>query len=188
MTAKAMRIKAKGLLSLAVVLGGAGLLMTLLRPASASHLSQGTWAHAVNACAIDEANVGQYQVGVSFLSHEATATGPLIARCNVENLPIDPGDVLGLELVYRDQDGPGTAYSVSARLLATTNSGSVVQIAVVNSNTGPVSTSFQRSQIATFSHDLNFANNAYYVEIIVSRNNTAQAPAAAIVRIVGLIL
>jgi hypothetical protein len=179
--------KAKRLLLLAVVLGGAGLLMALLRPASASHLSGGTWSHAVNACAIDEADVSRYMVGVSFLSHRGAITGTLTARCNVENLPVTPGgDVLALQLVYRDQDGAGTAYNVSARLLAITNSGAVATIATVNSNTGPASTSFQ-TLIRTFSHDFNFLSNAYYVEVTVFRNDTAQAPAAAIVRIIGLI-
>ena len=141
----------------------------------------------MNACAIDETNVGEYLVGLSFLSHRSPLTGTLTACCNVENLPVTPGgDVLGLQLVYRDQDGAGTAYSVSARLLAITNSGAVATLVVVNSNTGPASTSFQTMN-TQFSHDFNSINNAYYVEVTVFRNNPAQAPAAAIVRIVGLI-
>ena len=180
--------KTKILVLIAVVLGIAGLLMTPTQTANASHQSEGVWTHAVNACAIDEADLGEFAFNVNRLNHKAGFVGPLTARCNVENLPITPsGDATALILTYRDQDGPGTAYRVIARLREINNSGAVVTLAIVDSNTGPASPSFQ-SQFATFSHDFDFNNNAYYVEVTVFRKDALQAPAATIVRITGILL
>lgn len=183
-----MQSKAKWLGLLAIVLASAGLLTVVLRSANASHFSVGTWAHAVNACTIDESDASEYAVGNNSLSHRSGIAGTITARCNVENLPVSPsGDVTALSMVYRDPDGSGTAYRAIARLRAISNTGSVVTIATVDSNTGPASASFQ-NRASTFSgHDFHFITNAYYVEVTVSRSNTLQAPAAAIVRIVGIV-
>ena len=182
-----MQGKTKLLVLLAIILGGLVSLMTSSQPASASHLSEGVWAHAVNACAIDEANLSDYAVGLG-LNHKAGIVGRITARCNVENLPISPpGDAVGLLLTYRDQDGPGSASRVIARLMQLSNSGTVSLLATVDSNTGPASASFQ-SKFQTFSHDFDFNNNAYYVEVTVIRSNATQVPIAAIVRITGTLL
>lgn len=183
----AMQGKAKVFLLLAVILGSVALLVLMLRPAGASHTSGGVWAHAANACAIDEADVGEYAVGSASLFHKGTITGAITARCNVENLPVTPGgDTLALQLVYRDHDGSGGASRVIARLWQINNSGASSQLAVVDSNLFPASPSFQ-SQISNFlSVDFDFNNNAYYVEVTVVRNGAA-VPAAAIVRLVGIL-
>jgi hypothetical protein len=182
-----MQDKTKLLVLLAVMLGGVLSLMTPSQPANASHLSEGVWAHAVNACAIDEANLSDYAVGLG-LNHKAGIVGRITARCNVENLPISPpGDAVGLLLTYRDQDGPGSASRVIARLMQLSNSGTVSLLATVDSNTGPASPSFQ-SKFQTVSHDFDFNNNAYYVEVTVIRSNATQVPIAAIVRITGTLL
>ncbi len=81
-----MQGKTKLLVLLVVMLGGTGLLMTPSQPASASHLSEGVWAQAVNTCAIDEANVSQYEVG-QFLTHKAGIVGRLTVRCQVRICP-----------------------------------------------------------------------------------------------------
>jgi hypothetical protein len=182
-----MQDKTKILVLLAILVGGLVSLMTSSQPASASHLSEGVWAHAVNACAIDEANLSDYAVGLG-LSHKAGIVGRLTARCNVENLPISPpGDAIGLLLTYRDQDGPGSASRVIARLMQLSNSGTVSLLATVDSNTGPASASLQ-SKFQTFSHDFDFNNNAYYVEVTIIRRDNTQVPIAAIVRITGTLL
>ena len=182
-----MQGKTKIMALLAIILGGLVSLMTSSQPASASHLSEGVWAHAVNACAIDEANLSDYAVGLG-LNHKAGIVGRLTARCNVENLPISPpGDAIGLLLTYRDQDGPGSASRVIARLMQLSNSGTLSLLATVDSNTGPASASLQ-SKFQTFSHDFDFNNNAYYVEVTVIRRDNTQVPIAAIVRITGTLL
>jgi hypothetical protein len=180
--------KLKILVLLAAVLSGLVSLMTPSQPASASHLSQGVWAQAVNTCAIDEADLRKYQFNIYKLSHRPEIVGKITARCNVENLPITPsGDATAFLVTYLDPDGPGKAYRVLVRLQQITNSGSAFTVATVDSNNFPASASFQ-TQSALISHDFEFYNNAYYVEVIVYRTNTAQAPAAAIVRIAGIIL
>ena len=182
-----MQGKTKLLVLLAIILGGLVSLMTSSQPASASHLSEGVWAHAVNACAIDEANLSDYAVGLG-LNHKAGIVGRLTARCNVENLPISPpGDAIGLLLTYRDQDGPGSASRVIARLIQLSNTGTLSLLATVDSNTGPASASLQ-SKFQTFSHDFDFNNNAYYVEVTIIRRDNTQVPIAAIVRITGTLL
>jgi hypothetical protein len=155
--------------------------------ASASDLPEVFWTHAVNACAIDESDVEVANVSSNSLSHRSPRIGRLLARCNVETLPItfQPGEILELELVYTDQDGPGTAYSVSATLLRITNSGAVSTVETVNSNTRPGSTSFQTLTVP-FIHFFDFNSNAYYVEVRILRFDVVQTPAAAIVRIIGL--
>ena len=182
-----MQGKTKILILLAILVGGLVSLMTSSQPASASHLSEGVWAHAVNACAIDEANLSDYAVGLG-LNHKAGIVGRLTARCNVENLPISPpGDAIGLLLTYRDQDGPGSASRVIARLIQLSNTGTLSLLATVDSNTGPASASLQ-SKFQTFSHDFDFNNNAYYVEVTIIRRDNTQVPIAAIVRITGTLL
>lgn len=176
------------LVMLAILFGGTGLLVTPSQPARASHLSEGIWARSVNTCAIDESDLGDYAVGKG-LNHK-TGIGKVAARCNVENLPIHPPfDAPALQLIYQDPDGPGTAYQVIAQLVRITNSGKTFVLATVDSNqcNNPPSTAVQ-SCFAMFSHDFDFSGNAYWVSVTVFRNDTAQTPAAAIVRITGVLL
>jgi hypothetical protein len=188
---KTVQGKVKTLVLLAVMLGGVGSLLIPSQQASASHQSAGIWANAVNACAIDEADLNEYTFSPNRLTHKPGVVGPIVVRCNVENLPLTPpgfGDVNGLELVYRDPDGPGTASRVVARLQQLTNSGTVVTLATVDSNTGPTSPAFQSLHtLFPHGHDFNFINNAYYVEVVVSRSNAQLVPAAAIVRLIGIV-
>jgi hypothetical protein len=183
--------KLKILVLLAVMLGGVGSLLVPPQPASASHQSEGVWANAVSGCAIDEADLSEYVVGKS-LSHRAATIKTIVSRCNVENLPLSPpafgGDPNGLELVYRDPDGPGTAYQVIAKLQQLTNSGAVVTLATVDSNTEAIASPAFQTQFKLFSHDFDFDNNAYYVEVIVFRTNAQRVPAAAIVRLTGILI
>jgi hypothetical protein len=180
---KTAQVLVKILVLFAVVLGGTGLLVTPSHSASASHQSEGIWAHAVNACAIDEDDISEYMVGPG-LNLKAGIVGTITARCNVENLPIirasDNSNTL--QLVYLDPDGPGTAYQVIAKLRRLSDSGKVFTLATVDSNTRVASPSFQ-SGLATFSHDFNFANNVYFVTVTVFQSDTPQVPVAAIVRI-----
>lgn len=176
---RTVQVTMKILLLLAVVLGGTGLLVTPSQTASASNQSEGVWAHAVNACAMNEADLNEYAVG-QFLTLQKGIVGKLVAYCSVENLPILGGDEL--ELIYRDPDGRRMGSRVIAKLQQLTNSGEVITLATVDSNAGPASPSFQ-ARSKTFSHNFDFVNNAYYVEVIVSRSDVKLVPAAAIVRI-----
>ena len=185
LSTKIVQSKTKVLVLLAAVLIGTGLLTTLSQPASASHFSEGIWANAVNACAIDEVDVRQYAVGRNYLGLRDGVVGTVTARCNVENLPVESPSAT-LQLVYRDLDGPGTAYRVIAKLQRLSNDpGGVQTLATVDSNSincPAFSPTFQ-SCFAGFSHDFDFDRNAYYVEVSVVRNDTAQFPVASIVRI-----
>jgi hypothetical protein len=181
-SAKTAQGKLKILVLLAALLSGLVSLMTPSQPASASHLSEGVWAQAVNTCAVDEADLRKYAFNIYKLSHKPEIVGKITARCNVENLPIANGNGTAFLVTYLDPDGPGTAYRVLVRLQQITNSGSAFTVATVDSNNFPASASFQ-TRSAIISHDFDFFNNAYYAEVIVFRTNTAQAPAAAIVRI-----
>jgi len=175
--------KMKMLVLLAVMLWGVGSLLIPSQPAGASHLSEGVWAHAVNACAVDEADLAEYRFDPNSMLHRGAVVGPIVARCNVENLPITDSPAAGydLELIYVDPDGPVVTTKVVAKLYKINNTGGVSVLAVVNSNAGPAAAGFQ-SLKTMFVHDFDFVKRAYYVEVSLSRGH--QAPAAAIVRII----
>jgi hypothetical protein len=140
------------------------------------------------ACAIDEFTAGRYTASTVSVQHLFVTTGLITFRCNVENLPIAPDTTrLVLELVYRDADGPGTSYSVRAELFQLTDNGLPIVRAIVNSNNFPASPDLQ-TQHTTFSHDFDFLNNSYFVQVEIFRANPDQVPAAAIVRIRRLLI
>jgi hypothetical protein len=177
--------KMKVLVLLAVMLGGVGSFLMPSRPASASHQSKGVWANAVSGCAIDAEHIGNASTAPNRLQHQAGAIGGIVARCNVENLPLvvpGTGEANTLQLVFRDPDGPGSAYVVFAQLQQLTNTGNIFTLAQVNSGDSTATMAFQTVS-AAFTHDFNFNRNAYFVEIIVVRHDTAKFPGAATVRL-----
>ena len=143
------------------------------------------WTHAVSACVVDDDDVAEYAAGTTILVHRAGVTGNIVTRCNVVDVDFGPGST-SLQLVYVDPDGPATAYSVTARLRSIANTGASTTIATVSSNAGPASAAQQLRSVG-FNHVFDFYNNAYIVEVIVTRFDTLRTPSASIVRIVGVI-
>ena len=177
--------KMKIIVLLAVMLLGVGSFLIPSQPASASHQSEGTWANAVSGCAVDDGFARKYAVLSNRVQHKAGYVGAIIARCNIENLPlVTPGigEAGILELTFRDPDGPGGAYVVIAQLKQLANHGKVTTLATVTSETSVVSWGFQ-TRSTEFTHHFDFRSNAYFVEVIILRNDAEQIPAASIVRL-----
>jgi hypothetical protein len=174
------------------LVGGRTLLATgalLLSPLSmigSAQYDRGIWTHVASACAVDEASLTKYDQHVSVLGFKGANIGTLVARCNVENLPLEQMfEYPLLEVTYKDPDGFGTTFQVRAMLIMANETGTF-KIAEFDSNNFPASPNFQR-QAVSYSHTFDFAANAYYIDIRVTRNSTAESPTAAIVRLLSVI-
>jgi hypothetical protein len=173
-------------ISLAVVATAAlavGELRSPAAPTEALHTTP-VWTTVASACTPDEDSLGRYDSQNSNLSHRGGAVGGIAARCNIVNLTaFGAGDHQVLEVVYRDQDGPGVSYHVQAFLKFVKNvDGSNPTIVVFDSNLFPASSATQTRRVL-FAHHFNFTPNAYYVTLIIERTNTAQTPLVSTVRL-----
>jgi len=149
-------------------------------PSSAVGSTSTVWTHVPSTCTPDEASTGRYDVHVSAFKHASGATGQIVTRCNVVDLPqFGTGDVPALEVLYKDA---GSGAQVTVDLIEARSDGLTSVMAHFNSNLFPASTATQRHHI-TYSRSFNFGQSAYYVEIRVTRSSTATAPAASTVRL-----
>jgi hypothetical protein len=139
------------------------------------------WTHVPSTCTPDEASAGRYDVHVSAFKHASGATGQIVTRCNVVDLPQfgSGGDFPALEVLYKDA---GSGAQVTVDLIEARFDGLTSVMAHFNSNLFPASTATQR-QFVPYSRSFNFDQSAYYVEIRVTRSSTATAPAASTVRL-----
>lgn len=91
-------------------------------------------------------------------------------------------------LTYKDPDGPGERYRVTAALRYVDTSGRVATIATLDSNkelTGKGSTTTMQTLIE--GHDFDFLYRHYYVQIGIYRADTEAAPSVAGFNICGRI-
>ncbi len=145
------------------------------------------WSHVGSACSVDETSQNKYDSHVHVFKFKGDSTGSIYGRCNIAGLKKVGGDALYLQVTYTDSDGPGNDYQVRA-LLRSVNSkdGSNSLVTEFDSNDFSANPNAQRNDVR-IDHNFDFDNNAYYVEFRLSRNKTAHNPAAAIVRIVGIV-
>jgi hypothetical protein len=116
----------------------------------------------------------------------AGLVGEIILTCPVVPT-IDSGN--GLTITYRDTDGGGTRATIVATLRRKSiGTGSIISIASINTDTGPVvtgystlGTSLSPSGCNLFTFD--FTNYVYYVQINIRRSSTAQQPLFSAVRL-----
>jgi hypothetical protein len=110
----------------------------------------------------------------------AGAVGEIILTCPVVPT-IDSAN--GLVITYRDTDGSGTRATIIATLRRKSIvTGAVINIASINTDTGPVVTGYSTLVTALspsggcnlFTFD--FTNFVYYVQINIRRSSTAQQP------------
>ena len=123
------------------------------------------WTHVASACVPDESSFGQYQfagASAKFSENAPTVNAAIVLRCNVAN-PMDFGGPPPLWntlwLGGADPDGVGgPVYAIRAQLVAVNKvTGALLPIAATG---GP--------PVAV--PPLNFVQNAYYVEITLTRN------------------
>jgi len=141
------------------------------------------WTCTGSTAIVDEKSLNKYESDGAWLMHKGTSTGYLLARCNVTN-PMDKGASLGwnvLEVVYRYQRDDSKLNVVLSRI---SNKGNVSRIAEFSANSLGVSPDTQMHS-KFFSHSFDFANNAYFVFIEMSRKDTEDGnrPSVAIVRL-----
>lgn len=180
-TSKRTLAAAAGACALAVVAGVAA------EPSSAVGGSATVWTHVPSTCTPDEASTGRYDVHVSSFKHATGATGQIVTRCNVVDLPeFGVGEFPVLEVVYKDSDGIATGQQVLVDLIEARPDGSTSIMARFNSNAFPGSAATQRHFIA-FTRSFNFHQNAYYVDVRVTRTSTATAPSASTVRLTKVV-
>ena len=137
---------------------------------------------AVCVLAPDEASTGRYDSHVSAFKHTPAATGQVVTRCNVVQLPDFTGGLdQRLEVTYRDPDGLGTRSQVQADLIQARPDGSTLILAHFDSNR------FTNTATAThtfgYHHAFDFSRNAYYVDVRVTRSTTSLAPSVSTVRL-----
>jgi hypothetical protein len=145
------------------------------------------WTHAASACSPDEASFGRFDAHVSSFKHAPAATGQIVTRCNIVDLPqFGIGEIQVLDVVYRDQDGPGTAQRVRAELIRSNNAGVTSVIRTFDSNAFAGSSATQR-RFVSYSHTFNFEANAYFVQVRVDRATTNITPLIATVRLTKIV-
>jgi len=150
------------------------------------------WTHAASACSPDEAALSKYaftNADFSFNSTSVSDVGGLglpvliYVRCNVLN-PLDAGNPTwnSMYVGYQDPDGQGFKYQVFVRLRRLSRTtGGVSTVATFNSNS--LTNTARSERFVTFSHNFDFLNNEYYVEIGISRTDTLANPVAYMVRL-----
>lgn len=134
--------------------------------------AQPDWTRIGSTGTIDEAT--PYQVNGPALFHAAGSLTSVVARFNVDNVsglfPIAPWNTL--EMTSQDGSPMGL---VTARLMRVPRcTGTALVVCTAQSSdtvTGPTCTR------CTFGAPLDFANNSYYVEVIINRSSTAVTPA-----------
>lgn len=134
--------------------------------------AQPDWTRIGSTGTIDEAT--PYQVNGPALFHAAGSLTSVVARFNVDNVsglfPIAPWNTL--EMTSQDGSPMGLVTARLMRVPRCTGTALVVCIAQSSDTvTGPTCTR------CTFGAPLDFANNSYYVEVIINRSSTAVTPA-----------
>lgn len=180
-TTKATIAAAAGACALAVVAGAAA------GPSSAVGSTATVWTHVPSTCTPDEASDGRYDVHVSSFKHRAGATGQIVTRCNVVDLPqFGSGEVPVLQVVYKDGDGTATGEQVLVDLIEARPDGSTSIMARFNSNAFSGSAATQR-RFVELTRSFDFNQNGYYVDVRVTRSSTATTPSASTVRLTRVI-
>jgi hypothetical protein len=148
--------------------------------------AQSVWTHVASACAVDDGSAAKYEVTAARFKVRTGATLPatVVARCNVTN-PQDSGldpNWEWLEVAYRDPDGVATGNQVKALLYRVSNAtGGISLWATFDSN--EIAATGNNTAGVWFGGTLDFQNYAYFIEIQVTRSDTANDPTISIVRL-----
>lgn len=138
------------------------------------------WSTVASDGSIDEASLAAYATDGAFLQHAAGSILPVVARYNVQNIfgaltDEPPWD--NLELGYFD-NAAGSA--VSATLYRVEKcTGTRVALCTVTSIDSAVPT----CRVCTFTHQMDYDDFVYYVEVTVTRNSSTLTPSARTLRL-----
>ena len=145
-------------------------LVTLALVASAARtVSAQPWTSVGSAGTVDEADAGVVGFSLSEVTVRGTAPEAVVIRYNV--IPV-PGVVVGNSVIlaarYRDS-GAGSRITLILRGKSINNNANTT-IATLNSDAFPQNVNPQTRSVLVCGPTLDFENNAYYIEAIVSRS------------------
>lgn len=161
-----------------------GLAVSLSALAPQVQAVDGEWTAVAATCTPDEDSDGEYEFNFGRARFRGANTGAIFFRCNVT----DPADLFEpdpisarMDVTYDDPDGFFTDYQVLVTLRRVHDSGNSFLLATFDSDSFP---SGQQLRTASFNHDFNFSDNAYYVGISLRRPaNATMNPTIARIRL-----
>lgn len=148
------------------------------------HAANGEWTTAASACVPDETSAGLYTLEQARFEFRPANTGQIVARCNITD-PHDFGNAASpawncMSITYDDPDGFFSRYRVRVQLrLARDTDGASQTITTFDSNLVADS----NPEVHCFNHSFNFYRNAYYLTLILDRDNTQANPRIMRVRL-----
>ena len=152
------------------------------------YAANGEWTTVASACVTDERSEGLYSLEQARFEFLAGQTGQIISRCNIT----DPHDLFNaasppwntMDVTYDDPNGfNGLAASSRVRVqLRRVHevTGASATLETFDSNLFPGG---QQLRSHPFSHDFDFYNYAYYLTIMVDRDNIQMVPRIQRVRL-----
>jgi hypothetical protein len=165
----------------------ASLLATLIVIPSA-HAAPAEWTTAASACVPDESSEDRYNLEQARFEFRAANIGQIVARCNITNpldsLPPEPFNPLWncMLITYDDPDGFFAQYRVQVQLRLTRDTnGASTTITTFDSNL--VADSNPEPHCFKGRHNFNFLRNAYYLTLILDRENAEAMPRIMRVRL-----
>jgi hypothetical protein len=146
--------------------------------------ANGEWTTVASACVPDESSDGMHNLEQARFEFLGASTGQIVARCNITD-PHDLGNVFSppwncMSITYDDPDGFFSQYRVRVQLrLARDTDGASQTITTFDSNL----VADDNPEIHCFSHTFNFYRNAYYLTLILDRENAQANPRIMRVRL-----
>jgi hypothetical protein len=143
--------------------------------------AQGEWTTATSACTPDESSEGAYNLEQARFEFFGAATGQIVARCNITNPFDNVNPSWGcMSITYDDPDGFFSRYRVRVQLrLARDTDGASQTITTFDSNLVADS----NPEVHCFSHAFNFWRNAYYLTLLLDREDAQATPRIMRVRL-----
>jgi hypothetical protein len=160
-------------------------LLAMLIIAPSAHAAPAEWTTAASACVPDESSQG-YILEQARFEFGGASIGQIVARCNITNpLDANPLEPINpswrcMSITYDDPDGFFAQYRVRVQLRLTRDTDGASQtITTFDSNLVADS----NPEIHCFAHAFNFVRNAYYLTVILDRENAQATPRIMRVRL-----
>lgn len=157
------------------------LVVSFLVPPPTVSAAPAEWTTAASPCVPDEASDGIYNLEQARFEFLGANVGQIVARCNITN-PLDVGNPAWdcMSITYDDPDGMQVQSRVRVQLrLARDTDGASSTITTFDSNVVVDS----NPEVHCFDHSFNFQRNAYYLTLILDRQNALLAPRIMRVRL-----
>ena len=148
------------------------------------HAANGEWTTVASACVPDESSDGIHNLEQARFEFWGASTGQIVARCNITD-PHDLGNAFSppwncMAITYDDPDGFFNQYRVRVQLrLARDTDGASQTITTFDSNL----VADDNPEVHCFSHTFNFYRNAYYLTLILDREDAQANPRIMRVRL-----